>query len=1044
LALGTGTAREIDVIIIGARRIFVVDIKDLHGRIESADGGWTVGGKHLGSSPVAKVNDVARNIYILLKSAMAKRPETRTLLVPKVDGLVVLTGNADRSGIAETEAAKVLTLNEFVASVGSAKAEQRAYGNVAGQFLSQPLTDPFWKDRLTRFFNAGLASPFKPGRRRFQRYMAQEAASYEHPKDIYREYEAQEDGTPPSLGTLRLWNFSKVADARFQTEAGRREIAGRERQVYNWLRDRSEDVERNLLTPRIDDPELGTHYWEIYDRRRRLKRLADFASTEASQLSGNELVELARQILAAVAELHQHTASHLDLGAHSIWLEAPTTVRLSHLFPARFSEIKSLGPSRYHFLASVKVPEDVLGNDGGPQRRDVFLAGVAIHQLLFGDIPGGDPPEWNPTADKDGRFAKLHDWFSEALDLEPKNRFADARVALEAFNKVTAERPTPEEVTSGLDRFRGAIRSQLTLLNAYPIAQPAIKESDSVDAWRSTHEGTPVVVKMWKQGAWGDLRKEGARILAFLEHANEIKADAPAGVPRLPAVLWLGDAFALVHDWIEGSPLSSLIATPPEDWCTPGGAIRAALSVVDAIERTHESGLGHGDLKPDNIVIGQDGDVFLIDILDFTPRSDGDIQNSAYSSEGGDRFARDRFAATKIAEEIFQLSNFAPEHAAKLAGAIHDCRTKEPRLASLLPLQEAIEAVRDELEQPLPVPTRRRLVLSVRGSAVAPIEADEGFYYVRAYPVSAKGPATLHLRGAAEEIELRLDSKGQPASARRRRLPQSRIAMVARHEFYRFTGETNVVQADHTDFHDLNELLAEPTVSAKIAEVVAGRAVAAAEEAPDSAPEDEAAQEQLVEEIAEEIRAPALEVDVPRMWRSLVDIEKDLTTEGVAITDSVFDAGSGRHRVGFDLESGAFDFSRNDTVGVLRQDRKGGWRRIGELDIRRSHANAVLIDAADYRGRGSASLVEGGQRLKFLSHFETESLRRRTDAVDRILRGKGRATDLLSVFDPRARAHPTDTGHQVDEGDLEPYELNADQISAFRGLVCGLCATSKA
>jgi Nuclease-related domain len=71
---GTGSAREIDVVIIGERRIFVVDIKDLYGRIESGDGGWTVGGSDFESSPVAKVNDIARNIYILLKPAMAKRP----------------------------------------------------------------------------------------------------------------------------------------------------------------------------------------------------------------------------------------------------------------------------------------------------------------------------------------------------------------------------------------------------------------------------------------------------------------------------------------------------------------------------------------------------------------------------------------------------------------------------------------------------------------------------------------------------------------------------------------------------------------------------------------------------------------------------------------------------------------------------------------------------------------------------------------------------------------------------------------------------------
>ena len=104
----------------------------------------------------------------------------------------------------------------------------------------------------------------------------------------------------------------------FQTEEGRREIAGRERQVYHWLRDRSEDVECNLLTPRIDDPELGVYYWEIYDRRRRLKRLSDFASTETNQRAYR--TRTATHIGSALAELHRHSASrraqHLAGGTH--------------------------------------------------------------------------------------------------------------------------------------------------------------------------------------------------------------------------------------------------------------------------------------------------------------------------------------------------------------------------------------------------------------------------------------------------------------------------------------------------------------------------------------------------------------------------------------------------------------------------------------------------------------------------------------------------------------------------------------------------------
>ena len=150
----------------------------------------------------------------------------------------------------------MLTADEFIACVANANTERNKYGNVPLQFLTEPLTLPVWKDRLSRFFNAGGSnSAFRPGKRHFQRYVAQEAPSFEHPAQIYREYEAEEDGTPASLGTLRLWDFAKVADARFQTEEGRREIAGRERQVYHWLRDRSE--ENRAHAPHATDRRSG-------------------------------------------------------------------------------------------------------------------------------------------------------------------------------------------------------------------------------------------------------------------------------------------------------------------------------------------------------------------------------------------------------------------------------------------------------------------------------------------------------------------------------------------------------------------------------------------------------------------------------------------------------------------------------------------------------------------------------------------------------------------------------------------------------------------
>jgi hypothetical protein len=106
----------------------------------------------------------------------------------------------------------------------------------------------------------------------------------------------------------------------------------------------------------------------------------------------------------------------------------------------------------------------------------------------------------------------------------------------------------------------------------------------------------PAVVKMWKQAAWGDLKREGPRILAFLERARELAADIPAGVPAVRAILWLGDAIGLVQEWATGSTHSSIIQNPPETWRTLDVPVTVVLKLILAIDRLHESGHGHGDL----------------------------------------------------------------------------------------------------------------------------------------------------------------------------------------------------------------------------------------------------------------------------------------------------------------------------------------------------------------------------------------------------------------------------------------------------------------
>jgi AAA domain len=80
-------------------------------------------------------------------------------------------------------------------------------------------------------------------------------------------------------------------DGRFQTEEGRAEIAGREGKVFYYLRDRNEGCENWILVPKAADPNQSVNYWEIYDRRRRLKRLCDFIASEGGNLSIQDRIQ---------------------------------------------------------------------------------------------------------------------------------------------------------------------------------------------------------------------------------------------------------------------------------------------------------------------------------------------------------------------------------------------------------------------------------------------------------------------------------------------------------------------------------------------------------------------------------------------------------------------------------------------------------------------------------------------------------------------------------------------------------------------------------
>jgi len=82
LAMAPGKSREIDVIMVVDDRIFLIDLKDWGGVIESQGGRWLHNGRDCGASPVGKIHQNAKDIAFLLGNHLRKQAKGKALRAP--------------------------------------------------------------------------------------------------------------------------------------------------------------------------------------------------------------------------------------------------------------------------------------------------------------------------------------------------------------------------------------------------------------------------------------------------------------------------------------------------------------------------------------------------------------------------------------------------------------------------------------------------------------------------------------------------------------------------------------------------------------------------------------------------------------------------------------------------------------------------------------------------------------------------------------------------------------------------------------------------
>jgi tRNA A-37 threonylcarbamoyl transferase component Bud32 len=1017
--------KQIDVILVLEDRILIVDLKDWSGKITSDGDRWFQNDRAVDTSPVRKILENARIMAGLLgrfltKAAAGRGRKFNRWEIPLIEGCVVVTGRGDIRSLPDMEKPRVFHIDDFCRFMQDPRERASRLATPTWIDKAEPYTNPAsrWRGDLARFFGTSEGY-FKPLDKRYGDYKAISDHTYQHPKLIYSEYDAEEVSISHGFGLLRLWDFSN-AEPRYASEEARTEIAGREQNVITYLIDRQPDLESVLLRPKAADPDKGIHYWEVFERRRQLRRLREFLVSHSEELTTAIRIDLARTLVSHVAAMHRIGAAHLDIGDHSVWMELPSVIRISHLVAASYQELASLGDRRFEFLASGTVlPESIIEQEVDHYRKDVFLLGVVVHSIIFGQAPNvsnpGEPPAWNSNIDTSDSLAHLHGWFEQSLDVSSAARFANAQEMLDSFNLFVRENDRGPNATERLLRFR-RWKSVRELYKQYP-DEVVLKETDRIVAWTSAADGRTVLVKTWRRSCWGDELLESPRLARFCESAEDLILAEHAGIVPIIDVGYLGDHLVLIQEFVDAKDLAATLTSDLVKWRDPKFAAHFLLNLTKIVIDLHERGFTHGDLKPSNILVIYENDSarpLLVDLLDFGPASEGEIRTAAYSPvyEVGTK-ERDRYAVLRIAEELFEGITLDSSSQELLASAIRTCRETEPVLATLTPLLDALE----ELENPA-VPERvPHLTISFPGLQ---------------YYIWLQKPHQFTITGNGQELVVYLNPSGKRnvVDIRRKIIPQSLVSLAEKRCTMRLVAEIEVAP-EGRDVSDLSELIDKllPKSADTDTSIVESDTVEPVHAAPVIVLDED-----VVVEGSYQVSVPE-HLNVPDLWQTLLQVEGEQFTRGIAEFDSSFSRERRRHTVVLQIRSGTLDFTREDRVLIELNTKSTTWVPIGILDLDLTRGKEIAVDASTFRARDGGLLCAAGSDLRFRSMMETDSRMRRTAATDRILRRGGVSPNLIDYFGwepPEA----TDSGLVVDPAAIGlQYGLNASQSDAFVKIV---------
>jgi serine/threonine protein kinase len=998
---------EGDLILITHDRIINVELKNWSGKIFSKEGKWVVqfpdGREEHRSNGVRQARKSAQILATKLKERLSNR------FVPWVDHCVVLCGTATKDHLHPDEQEYVFTLEEF-SKIGEEDVYKRYFDDKSWMIKRNEDAPNKNLKQWDKIFSNNSAD-FKAKNYSANNYVLQGQPLFQHRDGLYYEYLSQRSDNHNYKALMRRWDFTSpciVEHAR--TPEQRSLIAHRESDVLGYIASQDEDLRYTFLRLEYLPSELSSDFVELYEWPNKKERLDTFIRKNSTKLTDENRLNLVQALVSRLASLHDIDVAHRDLGNHSIWVSLPSKVVLSNFLTATYPDPLNKTVSNIRKILQhnqILTPEELYDDSYGTHfTRDVYLATAACHYIAFGKPPIKEDGIYLWESIKDNSICqRLDKWFERGLELEAAARFKDLREALTELNKLLNVGDSNGE-------------DNLGLLAKYHSSKNIFVDFGGVSSVKvdGTFNFLKAIDDTFGLKAWfgvSDVSADGGVNSQLLSFFNRLDIRKNADIKCLPKIIDYGlnpqmTCVFFQFEWIKGITWKQFVDS--ESIVDPTLKIKQLLS---SLIELHSESIHHGDIHPENIIINDNGLVF-IDIIEL----DENRYTPTYSPDNHENISKasiDRYAIVKIISELSGLMQLT--HLSKYVNQLLEL----PEISS-----QVLIKLHDDLEDiisppPLKLVKTFKIFHKNLQNRQSSLLSDDGRYYLDLDVNMGKDRDLVYVRitGVKHKLSIRI------------------------HPEKKFIVSANIDDIRHSDFIrnkkksilDLN------------GEIVFCKSESEASEAFfDEILENSVYQELCKNAVSVEARntsqtKPVLTnikgskvTDARDVWKALVETEHESNPRVEISTDPRIQGD--KYLFQYTCKGSSLDFNLNTERVFVYAERHGEFRKIGLVADIGPNAMAICI-------RGKAA-IELGDTLVLEGALTASSLNKRKLAIDNLVNNRSVISNIADYFSPGVDVKPTqqtepteaelDSYTELDTDGSVIFKLNTQQRDAFKGL----------